>query len=202
MKNLLTFWMIALLTIGCASAQNKKDKDKATTQTETKKSTKTESKEINWMSIEEAVAAQKKNPKKIFLDAYTKWCGPCKMLDRNTFHNANVVKYVNEHYYAVKFDAEGPDPITFKGKTYTNPNYKPNKRGRNGVHELSSFFGVHAYPTMLFFDEEANIIMPATGYLKPQQLEIYLKLVAQDDYKKLKSKEEWEAYQKNFVPTF
>lgn len=184
MKNILAFWMIAVLTVGCASAQNNKDKVK--------------SKEINWMSFEDAVAAQKKNPKKIFLDAYTKWCGPCKTLDRNTFHNAQVVKYVNEHFYAVKFDAEGPDPITFKGKTYTNPN----KRGRNGVHELSSFLGVRAYPTMLFFDEDANVIMPVTGYLKPQQLEIYLKLIAQNDYKKLKSQEEWDAYQKNFKPSF
>ena len=40
--------------------------------------------EINWMSLEEALEAQKTSPKKIFIDAYTVWCGPCKMLDRNT----------------------------------------------------------------------------------------------------------------------
>ena len=35
---------------------------------------------INWMTIEEAQEAQKKNPKKIMMDVYTKWCGPCKMV--------------------------------------------------------------------------------------------------------------------------
>ena len=43
--------------------------------------------EINWMSLEEAVQAQAKNPKKIMMDVYTSWCGPCKMLDKNTFQN-------------------------------------------------------------------------------------------------------------------
>ena len=54
--------------------------------------------EINWMSLEEALEAQKTAPKKIFIDAYTVWCGPCKMLDRNTFKNEDVVKYINKNY--------------------------------------------------------------------------------------------------------
>ena len=36
------------------------------------------SQEINWMTFEEAIALQKKNPKKIMVDVYTVWCGPCK----------------------------------------------------------------------------------------------------------------------------
>ena len=59
------------------------------------------------MSLEEAVAAQAVHPKKIMMDVYTSWCGPCKMLDKNTFQNPDVVEYVNENYYAVKFNAEG-----------------------------------------------------------------------------------------------
>ena len=54
--------------------------------------------EINWMTFEEALAAQKKTPKKIMMDVYTNWCGPCKMLDKNTFHNKDVVEYVNKNY--------------------------------------------------------------------------------------------------------
>ena len=39
------------------------------------------------MTLDEARAAQKKEPKKIFMDVYTDWCGPCKLLDKNTFQN-------------------------------------------------------------------------------------------------------------------
>ena len=63
--------------------------------------------EINWVTLEKAIELQKKTPKKIMMDVYTSWCGPCKMLDKNTFQNADVVKYVNANYYAVKFNAEG-----------------------------------------------------------------------------------------------
>ena len=63
--------------------------------------------QINWVTLEEAVALQKKEPKKIMMDVYTNWCGPCKMFDKNTFQNKDVADYVNEHYYAVKFNAEG-----------------------------------------------------------------------------------------------
>ena len=158
---------------------------------------------INWMSLEEAVAAQKQNPKKIMMDAYTDWCGPCKMLDKNTFHNPDVVKYVNENFYAVKFDAEGNETIKFKGKTYTNPNYDPAKdRSRNSSHQLSYYLQIRAYPTIVFLDENADLVLPLRGYQSPQQLELFLKLVATDDYKVINTAEKWQAYQKEFKSTF
>ena len=58
-----------------------------------------EAQEINWVTLEEAIELQKDNPKKIMMDVYTSWCGPCKMLDRNTFQNSDVAAYVNENYY-------------------------------------------------------------------------------------------------------
>lgn len=158
--------------------------------------------QINWMSFEDAVNAQKVTPKKIFVDAYTIWCGPCKLLDKNTFSNPDLIAFMNENYYAVKFNAEGNETVTFKGKKYTNPGFNPNSNGRNSSHELSAFFGISAYPTLLFLDEEANFITPLTGYRTPPQLELYLKMFHNDDYKKLKTQEEFNAYSSNFKYEF
>ena len=83
--------------------------------------------EIRWMSMNEALAAQKKVPKKIIMDVYTSWCGPCKLLDKNTFGNKDVIKFVNNNYYPVKFNAEGTESITYQDFTYTNPNYQEAK---------------------------------------------------------------------------
>ncbi|MGV6845549.1 MAG: thioredoxin family protein [Lutibacter sp.] len=171
--------IIAFLTLGTLSAQ-----------------------EINWMSFEEAIAAQKKNPKKIMVDAFTVWCGPCKLLDKNTFHNADVVNYVNKNYYAVKFNAQGNETINFKGKTFTNPNFDPNKSGRNATHQLAYYYGVNAFPTILFIDEKADFIGPLVGYKTPQQLELFLKIFKTDDYKKIKSKDDFEKYISNFHNEF
>ena len=159
--------------------------------------------EINWVSFEEAIALQKKKPKKIMMDVYTNWCGPCKMLDKNTFHNKDVVDYVNKHYYAVKFNAEGDESINFKGKTYTNPNYDPAKANRrNSVHELARFYSIRSYPTIVFLGDDAEFLTPVIGYKKPQALELYLKLFNNGDYVNFKSQDDFTAYYEAFVPEF
>lgn len=155
--------------------------------------------EINWMTMNEALAAQQKNPKKIFMDVYTVWCGPCKMLDKNTFANPDVAAFINENYYAVKFNAEGTEIINYLGNTYTNPRYDPKKsRSRNSQHELAQALKLQGYPSMVFFDEKGNYIQPIVGYHSPKRLEIYVKMVGNDDYKDITTQEKWATYQKEF----
>lgn len=160
--------------------------------------------EINWMTMNEALEAQKKEPKKIFADIYTDWCGPCKLMDKRTFTNKKLVEYVNKHFYAVKFDAEGTEEVEYQGFNYTNPNHDASKseKARNSQHFFAHALKVRAYPTVVFFDENSDVISPVVGYKTPQQLEIYLKMIAQDDYKNVTSKEDWEKYQANFKATF
>jgi len=157
---------------------------------------------INWMSMNEALAAQKETPKKIFMDVYTDWCGPCKLLDKKTFHNSDVAKFVNENYYAVKFNAEGTEEITYQDFTYTNPNYQEGRKGRNSQHLLAHALKVTGYPTIIFFNEKGELIQPVVGYKTPEQLEIFLKMIANDDYLKLTTGEAWQDYQNNFKGTF
>ncbi|WP_091422893.1 thioredoxin fold domain-containing protein [Formosa sp. Hel1_31_208] len=159
--------------------------------------------EINWMTLEEALAAQKKKPKKIMMDVYTNWCGPCKLLDKNTFHNKDVVDYVNENYYAVKFNAEGNTVINYKGNKFSNPNYKEElKNRRNSSHELSSYLKIRAYPTIVYMDEKGDVIQPIRGYMKPKQIEVYLKLFHTNAYKKITTQEEFNSYYNSFKYEF
>lgn len=159
--------------------------------------------EIHWMSMDEALAAQKKEPKKIFMDAYTDWCGPCKLMEKKTFHNEDVINYINKHYYAVKFNAEGREKITYHNFTYTNPKYDPERKGkRNYQHLFAHALKIQGYPCIVFFDKKSDVIQPVIGYQKPKELEIYLKMVASDDYKNITTQKSWEKYQKNFKHTF
>lgn len=158
--------------------------------------------QIKWMNLAEAQAAQKVVPKKIFMDVYTEWCGPCKLLDKKTFQNPDVSRYISEHFYAVKFNAEGQEEIKFLDQTYTNPKFDPNRKGRNGTHEFTQYLGVKGYPTMVFFSENGDPIMPVVGYLKPQQLELYLKMIKQGDYQVFSKPEDFEKYQKSFISRF
>ena len=157
---------------------------------------------INWMTFAEAIEAQKIKPKKILMDIYTTWCGPCKLMDKNTFQNPDVVNYVNQYYYAVKFNGEGNEIINFFNRIFNNPNYDPNRNGRNATHQLTRFLGVTGYPTVVFFSENADPIMPLVGYHKPRQIELFLKMIKQGDYQVFSKPEDFRNYQKNFIPKF
>ncbi len=177
MKNILL--LVFLLTIGAVNAQ-----------------------QINWITMNEALAAQKENPKKIFMDVYTTWCGPCKMLDRDTFSDKDVIDYINKNFYAVKFNAEGTEEITYKDFTYTNPNYQPDRKGRNATHFFADALKLSGYPSLAFFETDGTLIQAIPGYKTPPQLELYLKMIATNDYKTITTAEAWAAYQKKFKPTF
>lgn len=126
--------------------------------------------EIKWMTLDQALAAQKKKPKPIFMDVYTDWCGPCKMLDKNTFQTKEISDYINANYYAVKFNAEGNSEVTYKGKKYTNPQFDAARKGRNAVHDFTMFLKVQGYPSMYILDAKGEVKSPIVGYHTTEQL--------------------------------
>ena len=157
---------------------------------------------IQWMTLAEAIEAQKENPKKIIIDVYTDWCGPCKLMDKNTFQNRDVAAYISKHYYAVKFNAEGNESITYSGNEFSNPNYNPEKKGRNATHQFTQYLGIRGYPSLIFMSETNDLIMPLVGYQKPRQIELFLKMIKQGDYMIFSKSEDFEKYKKSFIPRF
>lgn len=158
--NKLGFAIIVLscFMMACNNAANKDDASVSTT-------------EVSWVSISDLESKLADKPKKIIVDVYTPWCGPCKMMDRTTFSDPDVIKKLNTEFYPVKFNAEGPDPVSFKGKEYKNPGYDPARaRRRNAQHQLSPFFSVRGYPSIVVLDEQLNIVEKITGYRGPEQL--------------------------------
>tara|TARA_Y100000589_G_scaffold320897_1_gene351327 strand:- start:457 stop:999 length:543 start_codon:yes stop_codon:yes gene_type:complete len=157
---------------------------------------------INWLSIEEVEVLQQKEPRKVLMDVYTSWCGPCKMMMRNTFTNKDVINYINKNFYAIKFDAESGDDVTFKGTSFKNPSYNPNAR-RKSPHQFAQALGISSYPTIIYMDEDMNIIAPIKGYQTPSQIELYLKLFGEENYQEIgATKESFKQYAENFKPTF
>ena len=58
---------------------------------------------LQWLTLAEAEAKIASRKKAIVIDLYTDWCGWCKVMDRNTYTNPNVVQYIHENFYPVVF---------------------------------------------------------------------------------------------------
>jgi len=93
------------------------------------------------VSFEEAKQAAAKEHKVIMVDFYTTWCGWCKVLDKNTYTDANVTKITDAKFIPVKIDAEKGEGI-----------------------ELAKKYGINGYPTIIFFDEGGKEIDRVVGY--------------------------------------
>lgn len=126
--------------------------------------------DIEFVRLSDLEAKLKEEKRKVIVDVFTDWCGPCKMMDKRTFTDKDIQNIIKEKFYMVKFNAEGSYDIDFKGRTWTNPKFMPNKRGRNAQHELGSFFKVRGYPTLAVLDENLVVVDKIVGFLKPAQL--------------------------------
>ena len=135
---------------------------------------------IKWMSWEEALEKSKKTKRKIFVDIYTDWCGWCKKMDKSTFADNDVAKYINENYYPGKFDAERTSPVTLKGTEY-----KFVKSGARGYHELAAYLlqGRMSYPSMVFLDEELSLIQAIPGYQDKSTFEMIITYFGNNSHK-------------------
>ena len=152
---------------------------------------------VNWVTIEEAEALNRENPKKIFIDFYTDWCGWCKRMEANTFSNPIIAQYINEHYYAVKFNAEQAAPIMFRGTEFLNENAGQRRSAHNFA--IAVLQGRMGYPSMAFFDEDLNLITAMSGYRPPEGLEPILVFFSEDVYKQTS---DLDGFTKNFQGSF
>lgn len=125
---------------------------------------------VNWMDFNELQEAYAKEPRPILIDMYTNWCGWCKVMDKKTYTNENVVSYINQHFYAVKFNAESKETISFLGNEYTY-----NKKEK--INELAKKLAGYelGFPSTIFLSDLKAQPAVISGYMKPGELEAPLK---------------------------
>ncbi len=169
-KNVLLFILISVVSIYSVRGQNHG---------------------VKWYSFEEAVELNKKEQRKIFIDVYTDWCGWCKKMDATTFNHPTITKILNDDYYAVKFDAETNDTISFAGQQFINEGNKNRSPHQLAVALLQ---GKMSYPSVAYLNEDNQLLTAVPGYYTPDRLEPILVFFAEDAFKN----QTFEEFEKNF----
>ena len=149
---------------------------------------------VKWYSMAEADELLKTDPKPVFIDSYTDWCGWCKRLDKDTFSDTLIARYLNENYIPVKFDAESKEPVTFLGKEFTNDG----KYGKSHQLAVALMQGRMSFPTVIFLNEKGELLAPVPGYRGPKEFEPFLVFFAEKRY----LSEKWADFSKEFQGSF
>jgi thiol-disulfide isomerase/thioredoxin len=91
-------------------------------------------------SFKEALDESKKTGKPIFMDAYAKWCGPCKRMAATTFKDESVGEYFNQNFINLKIDWEESEGVSLRSK-----------------------YAVSAFPTLFFIGSDGEVIQKVVG---------------------------------------
>ncbi len=95
----------------------------------------------DWAAV---LQKSKAENKLIFMDAFTTWCGPCKMMTKQTFPDATVGAFFNANFINVKMDMEKGEGI-----------------------DLAKKYEVNLYPTLLFIDGDGAVVHRVAGFFGP-----------------------------------
>ncbi|MDR1593803.1 MAG: DUF255 domain-containing protein [Prevotellaceae bacterium] len=145
--------------------------------------------QVKWMTFDDAVAATKKEPRKIFVDIYADWCGWCKVLDRDTFSDSVVAKILNEQYYPVKLDAESRE-------THTLPDGRKVSSAELASSLATSKPGErYGLPSMVVLNENVSLLTRIQGAQKPDFMTPALLFFSENHY----LEKSWEEYSKEYA---
>ena len=98
-------------------------------------------------TFSEVLAKARKENKPVFMDCFTVWCGPCKVLSNQIFPMKPVGDFFNSNFVNFKMDMERGEGI-----------------------ELAKRYGIKVYPTLLVLDSEGNLLHRFTGARPPRAL--------------------------------
>ena len=123
-------------------------------------------------SFDNALQKAQTENKRIFVDVYTSWCGPCKMMAKKVFTNPEVGKYFNKRFVCLKLDAEKEKDHGF---------FKKYKAG--------------SFPTVFWLDAKGELLDVHSGFVQPAEFLKLAKAAESSDFtKRLEAgKKRWES---------
>ncbi len=98
-------------------------------------------------SLQEALDKARKEKKAVFVDCFTSWCGPCKMMSNKVFPDKRAGDYFNPRFVSIKIDMEKGE-----GKA------------------LAAKWQVSAFPTYLILDDRGEVVYTTRGYIPAEEL--------------------------------
>ena len=162
MKNQIIFFGILMLVFACSTST-----------------------EVEWLKWEQGEKAVAESNKKAIVWVYDPSCSTCKEAEQRIFNIPEINQYLNQHFIPIKLSGKRKEPITTKGRTYYF------RSGLNGYHFHDLAQGITqsketiSYPQLVFLNENMDVIAPLDGNIQPNELNLLLHFVGENQFKKM-----------------
>ena len=119
-----------------------------------------ELKSITWMGFNEAQAKGRDFDKPVFVHFTAPWCKWCKKMQRETYTDPKVIRFMDENYFAVMVDTEK-------------------------LPSLAGKYQVESLPTLWFLDSRGKALTNIQGFVGPDKLLRVLEYVSTKAYEEV-----------------
>jgi|WetSurMetagenome_2_1015567.scaffolds.fasta_scaffold18789_3 thioredoxin-related protein len=136
-----------------------------------------------WLPFNEGMALAAKENKHVVIDFYTSWCHWCKVMDRETFSDPEVKKYLVENFVTIRINAESmSEKVSYKGEEMTPV-------------ALARAFGVKGFPSLAYLGRDGELLWVVPGFMPAKtflpllqyvQKECYMQQMTFDEFMKRK----------------
>ncbi|MEZ4776376.1 MAG: thioredoxin family protein [Bacteroidia bacterium] len=104
-------------------------------------------------TFEQLKAQAREEHKPFFISFHTSWSTPCQNMELYTYTNPDLIEYVKNNYLAFEVDAESPD---------------------RGNSDLAEEFNIIFFPTIIIFNDEAEVVSKFSGFKNAADLKAQL----------------------------
>ncbi len=183
MQTLLLF-VLGLFCLGTLSLNNAGTKvnesiEESSISSENKEVTST----VHWIDISILDRMMARKPKKVMIVIYSESCGWCKTMDKMAFSHPDLTQDINSDFYAVRWRANGNDPVEFQGQNFSKaiPDY-------NKLHPFTYYLMERAnqaqvgYPAVVFLDEHLTVLAAYLGYKDANQIDVLCRYYGENHY--------------------
>ncbi len=144
-------------------------------------------KKLDWLAFDAAAERAVKENKHVIVDIYTTWCGWCRVMDRETYGNAEVADYLEKNFVLAKINGESSSKIHWKGRELTERDFA------RGV-------GVTGFPSTYFLKPDLEVLGGVPGFIRPTDFMLYAKYVSTRWYEKGKIQDYVDQQKKGVAP--
>ena len=88
------------------------------------------------------------------------------MMENTTFKNKEIIRYLNQNFYFISFNAEDKKEIQFHKNTFT---FKP-KGNNSGIHELAELLSNQTYPTITILQPDYSVVTQIESFVNAKTL--------------------------------